>query len=261
MARVVGVAVEPPAQVLESGELTPRHRLELASGARPVPEREEVVEAERGVAERVGPGGIDGPLGEPSERPSGPPSRPACTRRTAAASGRACSPTRIRRPRDPTPSRTRSSRRSMTALSSIDEPRIPPVTRRSVGTSSATCRRQKPCFRSRSARKPMSRTRSLMIASIIAFSDLARTAQIGQPAELHRLAAAGRRRCRPPADRSAVRLRCRRGRTAEIASGSAARTGPVASRRSNPAPPSRRRAMSRRRAHDRAARAGRARRR
>ena len=69
----------------------------------------------------------------------------------------------------------------MTAVSSIDEPRMPPVSRRSVGTSSATWRRQKPCFRSRSARKPMSSTRSLMIASSVARSERARTAQIGQP--------------------------------------------------------------------------------
>lgn len=107
--------------------------------------------------------------------------------RTARRPGRRPTRGRSTAPRTaPRPSRPRSCpgcrRRTADALGRHSAARAGwPVSRRSIGRSSATWRRQNPCLRSSSARKPMSSPRSLMIASRVARSDLARTAHTGQP--------------------------------------------------------------------------------
>ena len=128
VAGVVGVAVEPPAQVLEPGELTTATGSNPGRGRPPGPR---AARSHRGrTPRRRGPRPRRDRRDRPANRADGGlgrPSRPACTRRTAVASGRPESDpdppaalTRRRRGRAPI-------RRSMTALSSIDEPRIPPV--------------------------------------------------------------------------------------------------------------------------------------
>ena len=145
VARVMGVAVEPPTEVLEPLDLSAGDRLEPAARAAPWPR---AAGSRRGRTRcppsAAAQAGVARAVREPRRVPSRPRSRPASRRRTAAASGRAtagrggdCRATR-------SPPRRRSIRRSMTALRSIDEPRMPPVSRRSVGTSSATWRAAEP---------------------------------------------------------------------------------------------------------------------
>ena len=140
-----------------------------------------------GLAEGVGPGGVARPLGEPRERrlDRGRALRAGDAR--WALAGDAESGAEASTPATRSAARGRRGAGRSRADRSIDEPRMPPVSRRSVGTSSATWRRQNPCTRSSSARNPMSSTCSLMIESSVARSERARTAQTGQPPSAHRL--------------------------------------------------------------------------
>ena len=180
MARVIGVTVKPPTKSSNRSTWRVDHGPRRQSRARQSRGARKSSRQNGRRPERRCPDRLARPVGEPAGAVS-TAVRPAQHamhggRLRAVGVGRAVSAPRRRSPREARRPVARRSRRE-----SIEDPRIPPVSRRSVGTSSATWRRQNPCFRSRSARNPRSRTRSLMIASIVAFSERARTAQIGQP--------------------------------------------------------------------------------
>ncbi len=181
VARVVGVGLQATVQAVEPGQLRLRDRRErgrVACGG-PPGRGDRRGRTERSRAARPRPGPWLAPrTGRTPCPPSSHPGRTRCradaSERPSALSGR----TARAHPRD---SRGRSVRRSRTAASSSEAPSVPPLSRRSVATSSATWRRQKPSVRSRPARNPRSSTRSLMIASRMPRSARARTVHTGQP--------------------------------------------------------------------------------
>ena len=122
---------------------------------------------------------------QPGERDRPRPTRPGRRRCTAGAGRRRPAAVGGLGPGRRAPRAARRARRSMIAPNRIDEPRLPDAWRL-ASSSSAECRRQNPCSRSSPSRNPMSSTRSAMIASRVARSDRARTAQIGAATELDR---------------------------------------------------------------------------
>ena len=118
MARVVRVAIEPAAKILEPLDLPPGDRFEAATRSGLLPEQQEVVEAEGSGGEHRRPGRIVRAVGEAAER-----------RRDGSLALRAGDARR------PLSGQSQADAESMAAR---PDPTSNQVSRRSVGTSSAT---------------------------------------------------------------------------------------------------------------------------
>ena len=188
VGRVVDEALQPRPERREPLDLAAGDRLERLGAVRDRPQRDEVVEAERRVDDRLGPGRVAGPRHAAGPARSRPRSRPGRRRGTAAASGRRRAGVRSERPR-----RTERRRAAARAAGRASRRRgstsrgCRPARAGRPGPARATWRRQKPWVRSSDSRNGMSSTRSAMIESSIARSERARTAQTGQPPERERV--------------------------------------------------------------------------